>query len=141
MSLVDKNLSEIFNVESTEVEVEKNNLPVAVTETQSDPQEDFNFARKNIKDLIRKGDNAIDNILQVASASEHPRAFEVAAGLIKTMADLNKDLLDIHKKKNELTGETTSQKTVIDKAVFVGSTADLVKLIKGKNNGDTSGNT
>ncbi len=140
MSLVDKNLSEIFNVESTEI------TPVVKTEVVSvdntaDPTEDFSFARKNIKDLIKKGDVAIDNLLQVASASEHPRAYEVAAGLIKTMADLNKDLLDIHKKKNDLTGETTSQKTVIDKAVFVGSTSDLVKLIKGKNNGDTSGNT
>lgn len=140
MSLVDKNLSEIFNVESTEV------TPVIKSEVSSvdntaDPTEDFSFARKNIKNLIQKGDVAIDNLLQVASASEHPRAYEVAAGLIKTMADLNKDLLDIHKKKNDLTGETSSQKTVIDKAVFVGSTADLVKLIKGKNNGDTSGNT
>ena len=140
MSLVDKNLSEIFNVEPTEI------TPVTKTEVVSvdnvaDPTEDFSFARKNIKDLIKKGDVAIDNLLQVASASEHPRAYEVAAGLIKTMADLNKDLLDIHKKKNDLTGETTSQKTVIDKAVFVGSTSDLVKLIKGKNNGDTSGNT
>lgn len=141
MSLVDKNLSQIFDVEPTEVVVEKQNLPVVETKDNISPEDDFAFARKNIKDLIKKGDNAIDNILQVASASEHPRAFEVAAGLIKTMADLNKDLLDIHKKKNELTGETTSQKTVIDKAVFVGSTSDLVKLIKGKNNGDTSGNS
>lgn len=140
MSLVDKNLSNVFNMESTEIIPEIKTEVVSV-DNVANPEEDFSFARKNIKDLIKKGDVAIDNLLQVASASEHPRAYEVAAGLIKTMADLNKDLLDIHKKKNELTGETTSQKTVIDKAVFVGSTADLVKLIKGKNNGDTSGNT
>lgn len=140
MSLVEKNLSEIFNVESTEI-TPVIKAEVVSVETKANPEEDFSFARNNIKDLIKKGDVAIDNLLQVASASEHPRAYEVAAGLIKTMADLNKDLLDIHKKKNELTGETTSQKTVIDKAVFVGSTSDLVKLIKGKNNGDTSGNS
>lgn len=140
MNLVEKNLSEIFNVESTEITPAIKTEVVSV-ETKANPEEDFSFARKNIKDLIKKGDVAIDNLLQVASASEHPRAYEVAAGLIKTMADLNKDLLDIHKKKNDLTGEVASQKTVIDKAVFVGSTSDLVKLIKGKNNGDTSGNS
>ena len=140
MSLVDKNLSEIFNVESTEI-TPVIKAEVVSVETKANPEEDFAFARENIKNLIQKGDVAIDNLLQVASASEHPRAYEVAAGLIKTMADLNKDLLDIHKKKNDLTGEVASQKTVIDKAVFVGSTSDLVKLIKGKNNGDTSGNS
>jgi hypothetical protein len=83
--------------------------------------------------LAAKGDLALDTLLQVASASEHPRAYEVAANLIKTLADLNKDLLDIQKKKQDLTGtKPTESKTVIDKAVFVGSTAELVKMIKNQ---------
>ena len=131
MSLVDKNLSEIFNVESTEITPAIKTEIVSV-ETKANPEEDFSFARKNIKDLIKKGDVAIDNLLQVASASEHPRAYEVAAGLIKNLADLNKDLLEIQKRRKDLSPqEAASVKNVnVDKAVFVGSTAELVKLLK-----------
>ena len=70
----------------------------------------------------------------VANQSEHPRAYEVAANLIKTMGDLNKDLLELQKRKQDLTGENKkgSDKTVIDKAVFVGNTTELLKMIKEK---------
>jgi hypothetical protein len=68
----------------------------------------------------------------VANASEHPRAYEVAAGLIKNLADLNKDLLEIQKRKKDLSPQDASNaKSInVDKAVFVGSTAELVKLLK-----------
>jgi hypothetical protein len=69
----------------------------------------------------------------VADESEHPRAYEVVATLMKTMADLNKDLLDIQKKKRDLVGKEVvpSDGSInVDKAVFVGSTSDLIKLIK-----------
>jgi hypothetical protein len=72
-------------------------------------------------------------LLLVADASEHPRAYEVAANLIKTMADLNKDLLDIQKKRKDLNGtsrQTESGPINVDKAVFVGSTTELIKMIK-----------
>ena len=73
------------------------------------------------------------SLLQIATASEHPRAFEVAAGLIKNLADMNKDLLDIQKKKKDLSPKSESNSggnVNVDKAVFVGNTTDLIKLLK-----------
>lgn len=143
MKKLNENLSEIFDVTPIPLEEQENNqvIPaVPVVETNNEIESDFNFARSNIRDLIRRGNGAIDNILQVAAASEHPRAFEVASNLIKTMADMNKDLLDIQKKKQELTGKAPETQTTtvnVDKAVFVGSTNDLIKKIKEEKSGNT----
>jgi hypothetical protein len=128
MKTLEKNLSEIFEIEPTEKIVE--DVPVVVS-TNNDVETDFNIARTNINSLLQKGNTAVDNLLNVAKETEHPRAYEVAANLIKTLADLNKDLLDIQKKRKELNNnQPTSEKTVIDKAVFIGSTAEMVKLIR-----------
>lgn len=136
MKKLNDNLSEIFDVTPLEFpeEPKKSEVPVVIEHDNSDAETDFGYARQNIKELIRKSDDAIQGILKVADASEHPRAYEVAATLIKTVADLNKDLLDIQKKRKELTGESSKQtnQTNIDKAVFVGSTAELIKMIKNK---------
>jgi hypothetical protein len=102
-----------------------------VVECQSPVEDDAEFARCNIRSLIEKGNQAMDQLLQVANASEHPRAYEVAAGLIKNLADLNKDLLEIQKRRKDLTGENNPAKNInVDKAVFVGSTTELVKFLK-----------
>ena len=125
----------IFDVEPMDlVEVPvTNNQIVPVEETNSSVTNDFEEARKNTKSLIQKADTALDNLLQVANQSEHPRAYEVAANLIKTLGDLNKDLLELQKRKQDLTGEKKdASKTVIDKAVFVGNTSELLKMIKEK---------
>jgi phage tail tape-measure protein len=107
-------------------------VPVAEN-TNASIQDDFEEARTNTKQLIRKADTALDQLLQVANQSEHPRAYEVAANLIKTLGDLNKDLMELQKRKQDLTGEKKGpDKTVIDKAVFVGNTAELLKMIKEK---------
>lgn len=141
MKKLNENLSEIFDVTPIPTEEHSNvAVPVVpVVETPSEIESDFNFARSNIRNLIRQGNGAIDNILQVAAASEHPRAYEVASNLIKTMADMNKDLLDIQKKKQELTGKAPEAQTTtvnVDKAVFVGSTNDLLKKIKEERSGN-----
>jgi uncharacterized protein involved in exopolysaccharide biosynthesis len=128
MKTLEKNLSEIFDIEPTKKLVEE--MPVVVS-TNNDVETDFNIARTNINSLLQKGNVAVDNLLNVAKETEHPRAYEVVANLIKTMADLNKDLLDIQKKRKELNNnKPTSEKTVIDKAVFIGSTTEMVKLIR-----------
>jgi hypothetical protein len=72
----------------------------------------------------------MDNILHVAKESEAPRAYEVAATLIKNLSDLNKDLLDLQKKKRDLRPVEAATNINVDKAVFVGSTKELVKLLK-----------
>jgi len=128
MNQLENNLSDIFDIVTTE----KKEIVVAEPE-QTDPtvDNDFLVARKNINSLLTKGNTAIDQLLLVAKETEHPRAYEVAANLIKTLGDLNKDLLDLQKKKKELLGaNSTGNTTVIDKAVFVGSTNELVKLIR-----------
>jgi hypothetical protein len=128
MKTLEKNLSEIFEIEPTEKLVEE--VPIVIS-TNNDIETDFNIARTNINSLLQKGNTAVDNLLNVAKETEHPRAYEVAANLIKTLADLNKDLLDIQKKRKELNNnQPTSEKTIIDKAVFIGSTAEMVKLIR-----------
>lgn len=134
MSKTNKKLSEIFDVDpiSNQVEVVQSEVlpaaPVDVVET------DTEFARKNIRNLIDKGNVAVDNLLQVSKESEHPRAYEVVAGLMKTMADLNKDLLELQKRKKDLQPQLDSVsnqgKITVEKAVFVGSTAELLKQIR-----------
>ena len=134
MKKLNDNLSEIFDVEPIQT-VEP--LPVAKLTTDVVPvgdevETDAALARKNIKSLLDKGSNAIDNLLLVAQESEHPRAYEVAANFIKTLADLNKDLLDVQKKKSDLRPQqtTNNQSINVEKAVFVGSTAELLKQIR-----------
>jgi hypothetical protein len=129
MKKINEKLSEIFEVEPIKIEATKQEIvPI---ESDNSVETDTDFARKNIRELIQKGGNAIDDLLQVAKHSESPRAYEVAANLIKNLSDLNKDLLEVQKRKKDLVADKGSSKDVnIDKAVFVGSTAELMKLIK-----------
>jgi len=131
MKKLNDNLSEIFDIEPIQ-KVES--LPVVTTSTEvvvgDEVETDAALARKNIKSLLDKGSNAIDNLLLVAQESEHPRAYEVAANFIKTLADLNKDLLDVQKKKSDLRPQVATQSINVEKAVFVGSTAELLKQIR-----------
>ena len=121
----DKSLADIFDINP----IGTQSLP-APTVVQSDIDSDFEFARNNIRELAEKGKVAVDNILQVASATDHPRAYEVAANLLKSMADINKDLIELQKKKRDLTPQKEQPQITVDKAVFVGSTSDLIKQIK-----------
>jgi hypothetical protein len=81
---------------------------------------------------IEKGQEALSGILDVAGMSQHPRAYEVAATLVKTIADANKDLLELQKRKKDLTGVGPSP-TTVNNNLFVGSTAELQQLIKKQN--------
>jgi hypothetical protein len=127
MKKLNEKLSEVLDVEPIEFET-----TTEIVELKSSVDDDADFARGNIRNLIEKGNKAMDDLLLVANASEHPRAYEVAAGLIKNLADLNKDLLEIQKRKKDLSPqEASNAKNInVDKAVFVGSTAELVKLLK-----------
>jgi hypothetical protein len=125
MKKTDENLSRLFDIEP--LGKGESSLPEVIpTEVDSD----FEFARQNIRDLAEKGKIAVDNILEVAKATDHPRAYEVAATLIKNMSDINKDLIELQKKKRDLVPVKETSVVNVDKAVFVGSTADLIKQIK-----------
>ena len=133
MKNLNEKLSEALDIEPIEVsEFAPVMQPVTVSVNDSLVDDDAEFARSNIRNLIQKGNVAMDQLLHVAKESEHPRAYEVAAGLIKNLSELNKDLLEIQKRRKDLSPqESSSVKNVnVDKAVFVGSTAELVKLLK-----------
>jgi hypothetical protein len=132
MSKIDENLSSVFDTDNIQVTSE-DYLPV-IKEEKSDTtiDTDYNFARENIKSLITAGNTAIQSLGEIAKISEHPRAFEVFSGMLKNLADLNKDLLDIQAKNNQLTGTKSGESAAlnVNQAVFVGSTKDLIQLIK-----------
>ena len=93
---------------------------------------DYNYARENYYNLIERNQDAIEEMLEIAKQSEHPRAFEVVGQLIKSGLDANKELMGLHKTKKELSIEKGGPTTNVNNAVFVGSTADLQKLLKAK---------
>ena len=135
MSNFEKNMAEIFDV----VPAEKPSLPVTTETTVSkglevDLDSDYLESRQTYKELIEKGNQAIDHLLAIASETEHPRAFEVVATLIKNTSEANEKLLNMQKLMREMKGMKTNDnsKVSVDKAIFVGSTAELSKLIKGK---------
>lgn len=131
MKKVNEKLSEALNVNPIIKVEEPENLPEVIQTEKSSHEDDADFARTNIKNLINKGNSAIENLLHVAKESEQPRAYEVAANMIKNLSEINKDLLEIHKREKDLEPkESASQKINVDKAVFVGSTTELVKFLK-----------
>ena len=111
-----------------------------MTQEEKEAEEDFAIARENVKGALDKGAEALSGILRIAEASEHPRAYEVAANLIKTIVDSNKSLLDLHEQRRQLAPVKVEEKKATEAAsitnnnVFVGTTAELLALIKqGKN--------
>jgi hypothetical protein len=103
----------------------------------SDPLEtDYNEARGNLKEVIGQGKKALESLLLLAEGSDQPRAYEVVGQLIKTISDVSKDLVDLQKKVKEIRGDdhSSNNPTVVNNAVFIGSTADLQAIINGRPN-------
>lgn len=143
MKNLDKTMSDIFNtqeIQTVDIVPQQANTNVVASKNvienvDTDIISDVEYARQNMRHLIDKGTEAIDEILMVARHSEHPRAYEVASNFIKSISDMNRDLLHLHKQKQSLVQyqpkqQTKNSEVSIDKAVFVGSTADLMKIIK-----------
>ena len=125
MKKLNENLSNIFGVRPLE-EGESSLVEIIPSEVDSD----FEFARNNIRLLAEKGQVAVDHIIQVAKATDHPRAYEVVATLIKSMSEVNKDLIELQKRKKDLSPIKEQTIVNVEKAVFVGSTRDLINQIK-----------
>jgi len=108
-------------------------IPESAT-TDGTQTADANYARENIRALIDVGIPTLQNLIRIANDSQHPRAYEVATQLMKTMSDLNKDLMEIHKKELELTKPDESQQGSgginVKNAVFVGTTKELREHLK-----------
>jgi hypothetical protein len=95
---------------------------------------DYQYARGNMLSILEKGNQALDGMLDVADQSQHPRAYEVVATLIKTLADTNKDLIELAKKTKELERmDGVEAPQTINNNLFVGSTSELQKLLKQSN--------
>ena len=106
----------------------------------NDAEEDYKIARDNLKSILNKSDEALDHMMQVAVEAEHPIAFEVLAGMFKTSADVTTQLIDLQKKRHELdklNNEPTEQSGgVTNNNLFVGSTAELQKMLAKKVDND-----
>jgi hypothetical protein len=128
MKKINEKLSEVLNIDPINLQ----ETATEVIEVKDSIDDDAEYARQNLRNLIDKGNDAANHIVEIAKQSEHPRAFEVAAGMLKNLADMNKDLLEIQKRKQDLHQKTTNntQNINVDKAVFIGSTADLIKQLK-----------
>lgn len=92
-------------------------------------RQDYDSARKNMKELISIGFEALDGIMKVAEAGDSPRAYEVASILMKTVSEINTDLMDIHKTTSDALGTNKVVKNTTNNSIFVGSTRDLQNLI------------
>jgi hypothetical protein len=120
----------------------KENLPAIVKENTDDPLEvDYNEARKNLKDVIGKGKEALEGLLLLAQGTDSPRAYEVVGQLIKTISDVSKDLIDLQKRVKDVRGEVLAPSTVVNNAVFIGSTAELQAIINGRKDDIIDGET
>jgi len=105
--------------------------PTANIVKSPDYKDDFEYARGNMINIIEKGSEALDGIMDVAGQSQHPRSYEVVATIIKTIADANKDLMELSKRRKELEqADPDSGPKTINNNLFVGSTAELQKLLK-----------
>ena len=137
----DKSLSEALGIEHhvtlpARVEVIEPEI-INTPHENDDTKADYNLSRKTFRDLITKGNGAIEELTDLAKESESPRAYEVLATLMKTVSDATKDLYDLQKKTTELKKmdgvEKPADNIIVEKAVFVGTTAELLKQIKEKN--------
>ena len=134
MSDVDKNLADILNTDYVPVVSERSDKPITIHQNDS-ANPDADYSRSNYYNLIEKGNEALEGILEVAKESQHPRAYEVAANMIKNLSDVTEKLMILQKQQKELIPkeqQAQTQNINVDKAVFVGSTAELLKQLKNE---------
>ena len=131
------NLDDAFNITPTQVEVDETDVVVGVDRektdrlTKDDITKDYEYTRGNLYSIIEKGQEAINGILELAQDSEMPRAYEVAGQLIKSVSDATDKLMDLQKKLKDVEEDNVQKgPNTVNNALFVGSTAELAKLLK-----------
>lgn len=136
-----KNIPELDALFNTEpMPSEDANLPMALPQNKpglsDDQQDDFDLARETLRSLIHKGQNTLDDLVELAKNSEHPRNYEVAGQIMKTLSDTAKDLLELQKRAQALKqpDEVTPNKQIgtQNNIVFTGSTTDLMKMLRNE---------
>ena len=144
MSNIDDKLNEALNIAAAMGDAENDQIISTTQDFQTEentelviPQDkdveiDFDTGRENLYNMLKKGNDAIDGILALAKEGEHPRAYEVAGQLIKTVADVSKDLMAMQEKLKKLKEVPNTGPKSVTNALFVGSTTELQKLLKDK---------
>lgn len=135
MSKTNDALSEALGIENAVEIIPPSKSPEPIINTpheDDDIKADYNLSRRTFRDLINKGNQAMESLTDLAKESESPRAYEVLATMMRTVADTTKDLYDLQKKTKDLRGQDKNDQpnVNVEKAVFIGSTADLLKKIK-----------
>ena len=120
-------IDEFLDIEP--IDVPKKNQ-IKKIDKKDDPTLDYEYSRGNLYSLIEKGQEAINGILDVAQGSDHPRAYEVAGQLIKSVGDTTDKLIDLQTKMKALKKEDDGSPKTVNNALFVGSTSELSKLLK-----------
>ena len=129
-------LDDAFNVSSDIVPIESTEVGITKPERheRTDIEKDYEYTRGNLYSIIEKGQEAINGILELAQDSEMPRAYEVAGQLIKSVSDATDKLMDLQKKLKDVEEEKASKgPSTVNNSLFVGSTADLAKMLKSVN--------
>ena len=133
MNKFEKSMEQIFDVNPTNEIVKVENKPKPqynVPDIENDLGDAYQQSRENLQGIIDQGKEAMEEILNIAKAGQHPRAFEVYGTLLKNMVDANKELLAIQKQMRDMDKKKETNNTNIDKAIFVGSTSELSKFLK-----------
>ena len=120
-------IDEFLDVEPVDT---PNNNKIEKVEKKEDSTLDYEYSRGNLYSLIEKGQEALNGILEVAQGSDHPRAYEVAGQIIKSVGDTTDKLIDLQSKMKELNKEEKDSPKTVNNALFVGSTSELSKLLK-----------
>lgn len=132
-------LNDAFNLDGEIVPVKSEEISEKIEKYASisdDIKKDYEYARGNLYSLVEKGQELINGILELAQESEMPRAYEVAGQLIKNTSEIAEKLVTLHKIKKDVEEETTKGPTTVNNALFVGSTAELAKLLKQQSQGE-----
>jgi hypothetical protein len=137
---IDDRLSEVFDtpniVKITESELIENETGKIIQTPVQRIESDYEKTRTNLHDLLVKGSDALNCALEVAKQSEHPRAFEVVGNLMKQVADVNQQLMDLHQQKAKLDKPKDGAPKITNNSIFVGSTTELNKLIQNMTKGE-----
>ena len=134
-NIIDQALGILDPVETELKKVTPKQIVIKPNSNEDDIENDYKYQRENFYGLVEKGSQAIEGILELAKEGEHPRAYEVAGNLIKQVAEVTEKLGDLQEKMRKLKEVPNSAPKNVTNALFVGSTAELQKMLKGKKDG------
>ena len=132
MKKVEDKLNELLDITETKQEIVQTTPAVPRPNEKEDITSDYKYSRENLYNLVERGQDAIDGILTLAKETDHPRTYEVAGQLIKTVSEVSQNLLDLQEKLKKIKDVPNTGPKSVTNALFVGSTTELTKLLKKK---------